>query len=270
MMSKLRSFFLNSRSGLALGVVLAILVSALVDRLAPATHAQQQELTRHSEPVDEYLPEVTTATPSMQLQYASIVGTGNTVTISRVPVTTSTGTIVFEDITTQFAVGANGQITIAAGSPKYLVSPTLPVANFKAGLYDGPNFGANSDYQGMQVVVAGPGTAAAVATEWTLTTPTTSTASCTYPGSATWYVGAPTDPNNPLAARLKAAGITSTAYSYGIMGGGNGGCGPKYAWYGNALIGVSQSGNTITIASFTYQNSDQSSSVDQITYTLAQ
>jgi hypothetical protein len=271
MMSTLRSFFLNSRSGLALGVVLALGVAAGLDRWSPTTHAQEQQQARSAEPVDEFSPEVTTVTPAMQLQYASIVGTGSTVTISRVPVTTSTGAIVYEDITTQFAVGANGQITNAAGYPKFVTSPTLPVANFKAGIYNGPNFGTNNNsYNGMQIAVAGPGIASGGATEWTLTTTSAATATCTYPPSATWYVGSPTSTNNPLAARLKAAEITSTAYSYGTVGNGNDNCGPNYAWYSNALIGVSQVGNTLTFTTFTYQNSDRSSPVDQVTYTLKQ
>ena len=156
MMSKLRSLFLNSRSGLALGVVLAFAVSALLSRWSPATHAQQEQ-ERSAEQVDHYSPEVTTVTPSMQLQYGSVVGSGNLVTITQVPVTIGTGAVVYEDITTQFAVGANGQITTAAGYPKYAASPLLQTANFKAGVYDGPNFGGGNPYTGMQIQVSGPG-----------------------------------------------------------------------------------------------------------------
>ena len=68
---------------------------------------------------------------------------------------------------------------------------------------------------------------------------------CTYPSSATWYVGPIA--NSPLAARLKAAGITSTAWSYGVTGGEA--C--YNNWPDNTLIGLSQTGNKLTIVSFT-------------------
>lgn len=53
-------------------------------------------------------------------------------------------------------------------------------------------------------------------------------------------------------------------YSYGTMGGfrvGN-------QWILNGIIGVSQVGSTLTIASFTDSSGDQRTPVDQITYTL--
>jgi hypothetical protein len=56
---------------------------------------------------------------------------------------------------------------------------------------------------------------------------------CTYPNTATWFVGPIA--NNPLvAARLNKVGITSTAWSYGI--GNGGGCA---VWGNNNLLGFS-------------------------------
>ncbi len=48
-----------------------------------------------------------------------------------------------------------------------------------------------------------------------------------------WYVGPIT--SNPLYARLKAAGITYTAWSYGVTG-GTGCYGP---WEADSIIGLS-------------------------------
>ena len=59
------------------------------------------------------------------------------------------------------------------------------------------------------------------------------------PQSVTWYTGPIA--SNPLAARLKKAGITSSFYSYGIVGFspscGAGGS-PGY-FYSGALVGIS-------------------------------
>jgi hypothetical protein len=75
-----------------------------------------------------------------------------------------------------------------------------------------------------------------------------------------------------LAARLRKVNITSTAWTFGISGGGIAfSCGgsPFFNWGNGSIIGVSQTGNTITIASFTNNGFDSASPVDQITYTLA-
>jgi hypothetical protein len=70
--------------------------------------------------------------------------------------------------------------------------------------------------------------------------------------------------NHPLATRLQNAGITSTAWSYGLAG--------AYCyniWRVNGIVGLSQVGKTLTIASFTVGNTDKSLPVEQITYTLS-
>jgi hypothetical protein len=88
--------------------------------------------------------------------------------------------------------------------------------------------------------------------------------SCGY--TATWYTGPIA--SNPLAARLSKAGITSTAWSYGVGLVCNLSYG-SYAGSSNSLIGVSQVGNTLTFVSFTSSNTDTNLPVGQITYTLA-
>ena len=78
-----------------------------------------------------------------------------------------------------------------------------------------------------------------------------------------------------MAPRLKKAGITSAGWSYGVGGYSCGTNSPNWnyninslTWYSGSLIGVSQSGNAVTIASFTYNGSDYSSPQGQITYRL--
>ena len=202
-----------------------------------------------------------TTAPNAMFQFSTLTGTGGTLTATLVPVVTSTGAIVYKNVTLQFNVDASGNLTLATGFPQVGPSPTPIVSSFSAGHYVGPS----TIYNGtMNINVSGPGITAGGATEWTLAAGTG--ANCnTYPGTATWYVGPLA--TSPLAARLSKAGITSTAWSYGVASQGS--CLQSYNWYTDTLIGVSQVGNAITIVSFTYDNVDQNVPRDQITYTLA-
>jgi hypothetical protein len=200
--------------------------------------------------------------PYAQFANSTLTSSVNTVTASWVPVVTATGTT-YQNVTIVFNVGASGNLTIAPGYPQIVKAPTILVANFKAGTYIGPSSVLNGK---AAIAVSGPGVTNGGATEWSLAA-APAAENCTYPTSATWYVGTLT--NNPLYQRIKAAGITSTAWSYGIVGSdvctidGN-------DWYTGALIGLSQIGNTITVVSFTSGVTDHSMPVDQITYTLKQ
>jgi hypothetical protein len=234
----------------------AIVVSAALSRV----HAQMQD--------DEARPEVAALTSYAEFQYATLTGTTNTINASLVPIVTPSGTV-YKEITFQVNVSSSGAVTIVSGSPTSVNSSTTQAAGFKAGTYIGPHFGSNTQYNGMQITVSGPGVVGGGYTDWSLQAASGSTASCQYPVSATWYVGSPTSTNNPLYARLKKAGVTSTAYSYGTLGSSS--CQPNGFWYPGTLIGVSQTGNAITVASFTSDGgdgTDYSNPVDQITYTL--
>jgi len=196
--------------------------------------------------------------PYSLFEYSTLTGSGDKVTAMSVPIVTSKGTV-FRDITLLFDVDSSGDLTLAPGYPQVIPSPAPLVSSFQAGKYAGPASVYHGDFV---IVVAGPGVTSGGATEWTVTAPT-GVDIYTYPGSGTWYVGPLA--TNPLAARLKAAGITSTAWSYGIAGSQWGG-----AWSAKTLIGVSQVGNTITFVSFTNASGDHNEPVDQITYTLSQ
>ena len=185
-----------------------------------------------------------TLTDYAEFQYATLTGTTNTINATMVPVVIGT-TTTYKNITIPVTVSATGAITL--GAPTVVASPVIQVANFKAGTYVAPS----NMFSGKGlIVVNGPGVTAGGATEWSLAVAKGAN-SCTYPVSGTWYVGAPTAANNPLAARLKKAGITSTAYSYGILGGSNAGC-PDNHFDPGTLIGASQTGNALTLVSFSY------------------
>jgi len=200
-------------------------------------------------------------------QYAAMTGSGNTLSASRVPVVTASGTTLYLDIILQFDVDADGNLTISGGYPQIVPTPVLLASTFVAGRYTGPStiMAGNT-----AIVVSSPGVSTGGSFQWSLST-ASGADTCSYPSSATWYAG-PAE-NSPVAARLKKINITSTAWSYGIAGAmpASVACGSMYNWNNpsGTLIGVSQAGNTLTIASFTRMGNDSATPVDQITYTLA-
>ncbi len=204
--------------------------------------------------------------PGPQFQYSALNGSGRTITLTRVPVGTASGQTIYQDVTLQFDDDGNGNLTLSPGYPIFTSSPNLLVSAFQPGKYGGPANVANGK---AMITVSGPGVSTGGSTTWSMLSTNDSDA-CTYPNSATWYVG-PVD-NNPMATRLKKAGITSNAWTYGISGGGlafSCGGGLSFHWGNGAILGVSQTGNTITFASFTNNSFDQASPVDQITFSLS-
>lgn len=230
--------------------IFVIMAVAIACAVMPHAMAQEEGLSPESTPA---------APPYAEFQYSTLTGSGDTITATRLPVVTSSG-ITYYNITLFFDVDSSGNLTLAAGYPHVIKSPTPVVSNFLAGKYVGPSTIYSGD---MMITVSGPGVTSGGATEWTLAA-VTGASGCTYPSSATWYVGPLT--SNPLYARIKAAGITSTAWSYGV---GAGVCGGD--WYPDSLMGLSQVGKSITIVSFTdNQGKDHSEPLDQVTYTPSQ
>jgi hypothetical protein len=206
-------------------------------------------------------------TPGPRLEYSAVTGSGNTITMTRVPVITSSGQTVYQDITLQFDNDGSGNLSLTAGYPIFALSPNLLVSSFVAGPYTGPVNVANGK---AAITISGPGVTPGGATEWSAIT-SSGADICTYPASATWYVGPIA--NNPMAARLQKTGITSTAWSFGVSGAGvpsSCSISLSFKWGNGSIIGVRQTGNTITFASFTNNSFDSASPVDQITYTLSQ
>jgi len=225
------------------------LVTAILAACASAVHAQSEDVAEQSTP----------APPYALFQDSTITSSGNSITAVRVPVVL-TGKTIYENITLSFAVGSSGNLTLMPGYPKVIPSPVVMTAGFKAGRYVGPSnvFGGTAI-----IAVSGPGVTSGGATEWSLAA-AAGAAGYTYPCSATWYVGPLT--SNPLYSRLKAAGITSTAWTYGIIGSSE--CAvDNNNWDPRSLVGFSQTGNTLTIVSFSTNGADYSTPRDQITYT---
>jgi len=225
------------------------------------------------------MAQVDEAPAGPRLHNSTIFGFEDTIRAIRVPLRTPDGKTLYRDITLRFSMGTDGTLTIAEGYPAIVPSPTPMVSTFQSGKYIGPRNIANGK---ATIRVDGPGITTGGGSTWSLVS-VDDADKCTYPGSATWYVG-PLE-SGPQASRLKVAGITSTAWSYGVSGvGPASSCfrsftGHEDRWENGSLIGVSQSGNTITIASFTDKSRsskvvegrliyDYPAPVDQITYIL--
>ena len=196
-----------------------------------------------------------TTTPSAEFQYSAITGTNSVINVSRVPVTKSNGQIVYYDMALTFDVSAGGVPTLATSA--ITLSQNLRVSTFKTGTYV-----ASADTN-FSVLVTGPGIAEAGTTAWTLS----STGEvCGLPSTGNWYAGSIS--SNPYASRITAAGITSTDFSYGIVGTPNANC---YPFASGNLIGASQVGNTLTIADFSAGNgTDGSIPLSVTTFVLSQ
>lgn len=245
-------------------VLLAVAaVAVVVSTALSGVHAQDEARVPVAAPAypDDARPETTAPTYYAEFQYATITGTTDTINATMVPVVTSTGTV-YKNLTFAVTVDSKGDITV--GTPTVVAAPSVLVSAFKAGNYMGPstvNGGRNL------ITVSGPGTVAGGQTVWSLSA-ATGADSCTYPASASWYVGSPTSTGNPMYTRLQAAKITSTAYSYGTGGDADSSCSVNGNWAGGTLIGVSQTGNQLIITSFSSLGTfDKASPIDTITYT---
>jgi len=200
----------------------------------------------------------TAKTPHADFQYSTVTGTTNTVNVTRVPSVNAEGTISYWDISVVFDSDATtGEPAVDSSTVK--ASPKLYVNNFKQGTYIAPStYFAGSGL----IALTGPGVTNGGATEWSVATASGANA-CTAPGSATFYVGPIA--SNPLYSRLKAAGITSTAYSYGLDGGDT--CDGDW-WLGGGILGFAQTGNALTIVSFSFAGTDYPTAGATVTYTL--
>ena len=231
------------------------------------------------------------APPGPHLQYATLNASPTTVYISRAPAVTAKGQTIYQDIELQFRSDDDGRLSLVEGFPTFALSPVFLLPSYRPGKYVGPRNIANGK---AFMILTGPTPTGAGATAWA-SLAADDADSCAYPSSATWHVG-PLQ-NSPVSNRLQQAGrfmygrtrsfdspncpgadkvgITSTAWSYGVSGGD-----PKREcfttqnqhlnWQGGSLIGVSQAGDSLTIASFTRDGVDCSGPVDQITFTRIQ
>jgi hypothetical protein len=180
------------------------------------------------------------------LQDATITGHGGTITISRLPVHTSHGTI-YRDVTIELSVDEAGNVHFATGAagapggpagqgpmvqPALVQAPSVPptTQHFRPGTFE------SADGALMQLRLR---TASDGSQSWHFST---IRAGGSPIEEASWQEGAIAD--NPHAAIIRRAGIVSQAYSYGESEGGSD------AFTDGALLGATESGDTLTIVSF--------------------
>lgn len=193
------------------------------------------------------------APPYALFQNSTITGTTNTINVTQLPVViaTATGTqTIYNNVTIQFDVAADGSLIYSASSPTVTLAARPNSSTFRAGTYDAP---ASTN----PITVSGPATTSGGGTEWSIAA---QTSSCQDVTSAAWYVG--TLANSPYYARVKAAKAPASGFSYGV---GSGACSGA-DWGSNVLLGLAQVGNQLTIFSFTFNGVDQAEPVAQVTY----
>jgi hypothetical protein len=163
-------------------------------------------------------------------QWAVAHGVENRATFDRVPVVAGNGSTKYYDVLLAFNVDAGGKLTLNPTASRIALSPTVLVGAFKPGEYEN---------DGCRFVVGAPG----------LTADGRAIGSIgldEFCGefNATWVSGPIA--GHPNEAALRAAGISSTAFSWGVMGDETG----RSNWSSGDLIGVAQSGSNLTIVNF--------------------
>ena len=188
------------------------------------------------------------AVPALFLEQSSITGASDIIKASRVPVRNAAGAIKYYEIEMKFQIDAAGLPVLAPlhkarrNQPYPVIgpSPNLTVGAFKAGKY--------KDTYDNVYTVSGPGAAAGGRTTWAiqLTKLGTSCPSCAI-NSGSWTTGAIA--GHPIQPVLTAQGITSTAYSWGIVNAANGTSSPPlyYCWLDSRAVGASQSGSLLAL-----------------------
>jgi hypothetical protein len=197
--------------------------------------------------VTAFMPsEARAASTNAEFNYATIVGSGDTIHVDRVPVVGPTGSVVYKDllITYKGIIDSSGNPSLAYGSTSIVDSPELTTAQFQPGTY----FSQVGSSVVMGTLSYGPD-ASGGSTVWAFSLvnePNTFPA----PTQSTWQTGTPAV---NLLSRLATAKISvDPNYSYGLNAqrAPNGIC----AFPSNGIIAAQQIGEQLTIFSFSASN----------------
>jgi hypothetical protein len=203
------------------------------------------------------LPALSASASQPYVEFSGISGNAGTISISRVPILLPNGQVIYKDLTLLLQANATG--VLSSSIPIQMTSLPLPAQPLQSGIYvDVANAAYGFEMTGAGQLPNGVG-------KWIIRLATGINADCGIP--ATIYTG----PLNasPLAARLSAAKITSSEYSYGVIDNGGGGYCGALSWYPNYLIGVSQVGNQVEFALFTYSGSDHNIAGARVDFVLS-
>ncbi len=179
------------------------------------------------------------ATPTSYFGSALITGTNNRISVTRVPVIDSAGTVTYKDVTINFVVNSTGGLSFT--SSPITPSPALITSGFKAGTY--------KDTRGNKYAVTGPSVIPGTTrTAWSL-------AFTTGPDAAQFSMSWVTGPiaGHPNQSSLTARSITTTAYSWGTVGVEQFKTSSfPFSYWGNyaRVVGAAQAGNQLVFHLF--------------------
>ena len=196
------------------------------------------------------------ANPTSFLQYGVISGQGQTITLTRIPVTNARGAVSYYDGSISFIVAPTGTLGTNP-TVTFIPSPTLTTAQFQPGRY----YAASpfSPYYALGTVSSGVG--AGGRTVWTWAEDG-GAQSATAPAQAVWQtVSPPAD----IVARLAAAHVPNNfAYAYGTSALAST---YGYTFYNNGLLAAEQTANAITLISYTNAAGDQHGQIGAVVLT---
>jgi hypothetical protein len=208
--------------------------------------------------VSAYAPASLGVEPAIFMQSATISGAGNALTLGRVPVKDANGKITYKDISMLFTVDNAGNVTLDPQSVSITSSPPLNAGTFKPGHYRGYKACNEADCKGDFTVGTGGGNGGRISGSIQRINIFQGAGSADISDvfNASWTSG-PIN-GHPDEAKLKAAGITSTAYSWGVMG--TAGAFTKGSgWRAGDIIGAIQTGNQLTLVNFGDDNKSDAS-----------
>ena len=168
------------------------------------------------------------------VQDFTIVGAGDTLTVSRLPFTNGSGTVECDDITIPFIVSSAGVLTV--GTPDVTSCVKLKTNHFVAGTYALP-----SSPKDNTISVAGPAAGRGGSTVWSLALTGTDD-SGTKMLSARWTAGPISDNPEAAAYLVKSCTITpdpNTSYGFG-----------NTSFASNTLVAMVQTGDNLTVQAY--------------------
>ncbi len=172
------------------------------------------------------------AQPRAFFQFATPQGLENRMNLSRVPVRAANGSIKYFDVALTFTVDAAGRLTINNAATRITPSPELVVGAFRPGIY----VNTAEEYIVGAPGVAGNRVSGSIGTR------------AFGPLLNIAWVSGPIA-GHPDEALLRAAGITFEGYSWGTVG-VVGSTWFNNGWEAGEIVGVVQSGQSLTIHNF--------------------
>lgn len=179
---------------------------------------------------------------SFTFEDASVTASAQQISVVRLPVVSSTGSVSYKNVVIQFTY-ANGKLAFATGYPKVTSSPTLASVGLTAGIY---TRSGGSDQFELTGPLAGPDGRS----KWILT-------ETQYSRVLEFYTGAIT--GHPLQARLNKAGLNAP-YTYGYAVAGTNG--DVYTNTGDLLAVAPISTTSFAIYDYTSVGVDHKLAVD--------